>query len=78
MLEREYKFYQENRTELIAKYKKPVLVIVGESVVGEFDTHAGALSWASKKFAAGTFLIQDTKQPDVSQRFYSRVRIVNG
>ncbi len=38
MLEKEYQFFQENRNSLIAKYSGRFIVIVGNKVIGDYDS----------------------------------------
>ncbi len=77
MLEREFKFYQENRDQLIKSAKKRFIVIVGESVVGEYDSAAEAARETVKKHLLGTFLIQDVSPlgQETVVRFHSRASL---
>lgn len=75
MLDKEYKFYRENQSDFIKKYKGKFLLIKGEQVVGAFDTREEAYNNAVQQYKLGTFLIQECIKDDkeVTQTFHSRV-----
>ncbi|MCK4312601.1 MAG: hypothetical protein KAW88_07690 [Candidatus Cloacimonetes bacterium] len=58
MLEREYDFYIKNLSALLKKYKGKYIVIVGEEVVGSYDTEIDAYTNSIKLYELGSFLIQ--------------------
>jgi hypothetical protein len=58
MLEKEFEYYLANQGKLLKKYNNRYLVIVGERVVGDYDTHDDAYFLSQKKHKLGTFLIQ--------------------
>lgn len=58
MLDTEFKYYIEHQEELTALYNNKHLVIVGEKVVGFFDTDDEAYISALENHELGTFLIQ--------------------
>lgn len=58
MLEKEFQYYLENQTELVKKYNGKFIVIVGNTVVGIYDSEGDALIESKKKYEIGTFLIQ--------------------
>ena len=77
MLEKEIQYFNQHKTELIKSYKDKYVVIVGESVVGDYSTENEAFIAASKKHAAGTFLIKLCSEKDpYTQTFHSRVSFV--
>ena len=59
------------------KYNNRFLVIVGQQVVGDYDTFAEAVAESKKKYAQGTFLVQRCSEgnKDYSVTYHSRVRI---
>jgi len=59
MLDKEFDYYLANQGELVKKYKNRYLVIVDESVVGDYDTHEQAVLQSQKKYKRGTFLVQE-------------------
>jgi hypothetical protein len=75
MLEKEFSYYLANQGELVKKYNNRFLVIVGERVVGDYDTHEQALFQSQKKYKRGTFLIQECTEGEeaYTATFHSRV-----
>ncbi len=74
MLEREFKYYLANQKQLVEKYLGKYLVIIGEEVVGVFDTFESALEESQKKFELGKFLIQQCLpgEDSYTQTFHTR------
>lgn len=74
-LEREFDYYVKHQEEIVEKYRDKFVVIVGESVVGAFDTQMEAFADASKKFEAGTFMIHRALpgEDNYTQTFVSNV-----
>jgi hypothetical protein len=74
MLDKEFSYYLANQNELLKKYSNRFLVIVGEEVVGDYDTHEQALFQSKKKHKLGTFLIQKCTEgdSDYTVTFHSR------
>lgn len=58
MLEKEFKYYIENQNRLLEKYNGKYLVIVGNEIVGNYNTANEALLNSDLKYKAGTYLIQ--------------------
>ena len=75
MLETEFRFYKEHQSELIEKYGEKYVVIVGEEVIGAYDTQTEAFDVASEEHEVGTFLIQFCTPGDeaLTSVFHSRV-----
>ncbi len=75
MLEKEFQYYLDHQIELVEKYNGKVLVIIGEDVVGVYDTELQAYFDSVIKYEPGTFLIQKCTPGDESytQTFHSRV-----
>lgn len=78
MLEKEFKFYLDNQENLVKKYKGKYLVIIGENIVGVFNSDEEAYFESKKKYKLGTFLIQFCESGDSSytQSFHSRVSFI--
>lgn len=57
-LETEFKFYKQNKADLLARHEGKYIVIVGESVVGIYDTYEKAVTTTAKKHKPGTFFVQ--------------------
>lgn len=75
MLEKEYEYFQKNKKELKEKFLGKFIVIKNEEVIGAYSSAAEALKETSKKYAVGSFLIQQVVENDADyiQRFHSRV-----
>lgn len=58
MFQEELRFFQDNQDKLVSKYDGKVLVIKGKEVVGAYPTELDAFIEASKKYKAGSFMIQ--------------------
>ena len=43
MLEKEFEYYLKNQNDLVEKYNNKYIVIIGEKVVGAYNTDAEAL-----------------------------------
>lgn len=75
MLETEYQYFMEHQQELAAKYSDKYIVIVGNNVVGVYETNEDAYEESLKRYNLGEFLIQECS-PDASSYtmvFHSRV-----
>ena len=76
MLEKEFRYYLEHQNELVKKYNGRTLVIIGDKVIGDYESFEQALSQAiEKKYELGTFLIQECAPGEdaYTQTFHSRV-----
>lgn len=75
MLNKEFQYYLDNQSELVKKYNNRFVVIIGENVVGDYDSHEQALYDSMKKYELGTFLIQKCTEGNdaYTQTFHSRV-----
>lgn len=75
MLEKEFKYYLGNQKELVRKYNGKFIVIVGEKVVGAYDSFEHALEESQRKLEPGKFLIQECLpgEDSYTQTFHSRV-----
>lgn len=77
MLEKEFKYFQDHRDELVRKFANRFIVIVGESVIGDYSSELEAFTEAKKQHEPGTFLIQSCF-PDAEKSvrtFHTRVII---
>jgi hypothetical protein len=74
MLDKEFKYYLDNQSELLKKYKDRIIVIVGDKVVGDYDTFDQALFKSAEQYKLGTFLIQECTEGEeaYTQTFHSR------
>jgi hypothetical protein len=74
MLDKEFKYYLNNQEELVKKYNGKFLVIIGENVVGIYDSFENALIESQDKYTLGTFLIQHCLpgEDNYTQTFHTR------
>lgn len=77
MLEKEFQYYLDNQETLVKLYSGKYIVIVGEKVVGAYDSKQEAYDKSSEEMALGTFLIQHCLPGKSShtQTYHSRVII---
>lgn len=75
MLNTEFDYYRAHQDELVKEYNGKVLAIMGEKVVGVFDTDLEAYLEMKKRHAVGTFLLQfcGPGQENYTRKFRSRV-----
>ena len=75
-LDKEFNYYLTNQDELVKKYNGRTLVIIEESVVGDYDSYEQAYFESEKQYELGTFLIQECSEGKeaYTQHFRSRVR----
>jgi hypothetical protein len=75
MLDKEFKYFVNHQKELVRKYNGKYIVIIGEEIVGIFDSIAQAYEDSIKKYTPGTFFIQFCipGEEAYSQSFNSRV-----
>lgn len=76
-LEKEFRFYKEHQDELVQKYNGKFLAIVGDEVVGVYDSELAAYTEAKKKYRVGTFLIQHCLpgKESYTETYHSRVAL---
>ena len=74
MLEKEFDFYVKNQKQLVEKYDGKFIVIVGEDVIGVYESETEAFEETVKTHEAGTFLIQfcTPGEQSYTQTFYTR------
>ncbi len=76
-LRKQFKYYLDHQDELVRRYRGRWVVIVGEQVVGDFDSELAAYEFASGAYEPGTFMLQlvTPGKENYSQTFRSRVAI---
>jgi len=57
-LEQEYNFFQSNLKNFVQKHPNKYVVIIGESVLGFYNTITDALAETVKKHEPGSFFIE--------------------
>lgn len=72
---RNFHYYLDNQSNFVSKYNGKVLLIVGQKVVGVYDSEKDAYFDAITKYEPGTFLIQLCTEGDsaYTQVFHSNV-----
>lgn len=75
MLEKEFQYYIDNQEKLLKAYNGRFIAIVGEQVVGDYDSFEQAIDETLKERELGTFLIQECSEGEkaYTQTFHSRV-----
>jgi hypothetical protein len=75
MLDREFEYYKAHENELVERYKGKFIAIVGEEVVGVFESELTAYQQMKEKYGLGKFLLQHCVplKDRLIQRYHSRV-----
>ena len=76
-LKKQFEYYVKNQDELVSKYNGKYVVIVDETVVGDYDSETEAYAEATSKYGPGKFMLQlvGPGEESYTQTFYSRVTI---
>jgi hypothetical protein len=76
-LRKQFQYYLDHQDELVQRYRGKWVVIVGEEIVGDFDSELAAYAFATTGYEPGAFMIQlvTPGQESYSQTFRSRVAI---
>ena len=75
MLEREYKYYESIKSNLLKDHLGEYVVIKDNEIVGIYKSLEEALREGSKRYEIGTFLIQKITEKEEIQQFTSRVYV---
>ena len=69
MLDKEYKYFNENRNRFIKKYKDKYIVIIDNKIMGAFDTMLEAITITVKNHELGTFFVKKciSEKQDIQQ-----------
>ena len=59
MLEKEFEYYENNKSAIRERYIGKQIVIVGERIIGVYDDIDEAYQETIKTYAPGTFMIHD-------------------
>ncbi|UCE67527.1 MAG: hypothetical protein JSU85_05815 [Candidatus Zixiibacteriota bacterium] len=71
MLENEFEYYRDHQIKLFEKYGRKYIVIVGQEVIGYYDSEIEAYIETKKTHSVGTFLIQlCSDDPDEGVRIF--------
>lgn len=74
-LKDEFEYYKRNQKKLVKKYSGKYIVIIGEEVIGSYDTQEEAVTETVKTHDLGTFLVHlvGSGEENYTQIFHSRV-----
>ena len=61
MLDKDIKFYKQNREKLLERYPYKYVVIKNQKLIGVYDSHASAYEETIKKHEVGSFIIEYVK-----------------
>jgi hypothetical protein len=75
MLEKEFNYFLDNQNKLVKQYNGKFIVIIGDRVVGDYESYEEALFKSKEQHELGTFLIQECTEGEeaYTQTFHSRV-----
>ena len=77
-LEKEFQYYLDHQDELVAQYGGKYIVIIGEEVIGDYDSELEAVTETEKTYELGTFFVIkcEAGSDSYTQIFHSRVAFV--
>lgn len=70
-IDKNYKWFEENKKDLLKKYKNKFVVIHNQEVVYSTDIFENAVTFASE-LKLGTFIIQKVEKNETIQVFHTR------
>lgn len=73
-VDKNYQWFEENKKELLKKYKDQYIVICKEQVLFNSDSFEKAVTFASE-LELGTFIIQKVESEETVQVFHTRAII---
>ena len=73
-VDKNYQWFEENKKELLKKYKDQYIVICEEQVLFNSDSFEKAVTFASE-LELGTFIIQKVESEETVQVFHTRAII---
>lgn len=78
MFDKEFAFYLEHQDELVSLYDGKYVMVVGENVVGAYDSVGEAFHIGKQKYGAGNFLLQLCTPGDSAYTitYHSRAKFV--
>lgn len=78
MLDKEFAFYLEHQDELVSLYNGKYVMVVGENVVGAYDSVGEACYIGKQKYGVGNFLLQLCTPGDSAYTitYHSRAKFV--
>lgn len=64
MLEKERKYFEQNRKQWVARYPGKFVLIKGEELIGTFDKPEDALAEGARQFGLDSFLVRKIQEVD--------------
>jgi hypothetical protein len=64
MLEREIKYFEEHRDELLAKHRHQFVLIKGDQLIDAFQTIEQALSEGTRRFGLDSYLVRQVEESE--------------
>lgn len=76
-LQKQFDYYVAHQDEIVGQYDGRFVVIVNESIAGDFEREIDAYQFAMANYEPGTFMIQFVApgSENYTQTFHSRVAI---
>lgn len=74
---RQFDYYLSHQDELVERFNGRFVVIVGERVVGDFESEVEAYTFATENYESGNFMVQlvNPGEGAYSAVFHSRVAL---
>lgn len=74
----EFQYYLKHQNEFVGQYGGKVIVILGQEVIGSYDSELEAIEKTSEEHELGTFLVQrcEPGQESYTFTYHSRVAFV--
>ena len=64
MLEKERKYFEQNRKEWLSKFPAKFVLVKGEQLVGTFDKPEDALAEGARRFGGESFLVRRVEESE--------------
>ncbi len=64
MLEKERKYFENNRAEWLAKHSDKFILVKGEELIGIFNTQQEALIEGARRFGTESFLVRQVEESE--------------
>ena len=75
-LHTEFDYYQRNKAEIRKKYLGRYIVIVGEEIIGDYDSQLTAIKQTMRTHKLGTFMVKGVELKDKILYFGPRFKLV--
>ena len=64
MLEKERKYFENNRSEWLSKFPNKFVLVKGEQLIGTFDKLEDALAEGARRFGTESFLVRKVEESE--------------